>query len=87
MSKTFKVYGNFIGTVSIEVEVTEEDLEEMGYDDYEEAAREIASENFSGLKNFVGNGGVDKLIGVTGSDESIEFGEGIDWEDCYETTA
>ena len=47
----------------------------------EEDAIDRANNELSGLTAYCGNGGYDKLIGVEGSDESIEADGWIDWND------
>jgi hypothetical protein len=65
----FKVWGKVICFVSKEVDA-----------ENPEDAVEKAYEKFGGVGSYVGNGGWNKLIGVTGQDESIEAGDEIEWE-------
>lgn len=60
-----RVYGQTTVTVCIEIEVDDgcADEEEI----FDKAGRE-----FGGIHSFAGNGGFDKIIGVSGSRESIE---------------
>ena len=71
--KEYKVYGKVICHVSIKVKA-----------ESAEAAVEKAYDEFGGINNYVGNGGWDKLIGVTGTHETIEYGEEIEWEEPKE---
>ena len=61
--KKWNVYGNVsIGvTMNVEAETKEE-------------AMEKACEMFPGLTGFVGNGGIDKLVGVYDDDCSLDAG-------------
>jgi hypothetical protein len=66
---TYRVFGKTSVTVSIVVEANTP-----------EEAIECADEEFGGINGFCGNGGADKLIGVYGSNESIEEdGSEIEW--------
>ncbi len=47
----------------------------------EEDAIDRASNELQELTPYCGNGGYDKLIGVEGSNESIEAGGWIDWNE------
>ena len=58
--KKYTVLGNTSVTVSVEVEANSE-----------EEAIEAAYAKFGGIHAYCGNGGVDKLIGVQGSKETI----------------
>lgn len=57
-----RVYGTATVTISTVVEVDNADLDEI---------IEKAEEKFGGINNYVGNGGINKLIGITG-DDTIE---------------
>ena len=57
----YRVDGEVTISVSIEVEAASP-----------EDALEKADEQFGGVRNYVGNGGFDKLIGVQGTKESIQ---------------
>jgi len=71
--KKFHVYG--IVTISVGIELEAED---------KEAAIEAAYEKFGGIGSYVGNGGCDKLIGVTAANESIDADGEIEWSDADE---
>lgn len=43
-----------------------------------------AQDDLCGLSTYVGNGGMDKLIGVDGENESVEAGGEIEWDDADE---
>lgn len=64
--KKFRVTAAIPVFVSIEVEAENED-----------GAIEAAHEEGFSLTAFVGNGGTDKLVGVRGSNMSVEPGEEI----------
>lgn len=64
--KKFRVTAAIPVFVSIEVEA-----------ENEEDAIEAAHEEGFSLTSFVGNGGSDKLVGVRGSNRSVEPGEEI----------
>ena len=52
----------------------------------ESEAMEFAQKYFSGLQEYCGNGGTDKLIGVDESSESVELnGDYVEWREAYET--
>lgn len=57
----YRVYGSVSISVAVEVEADDKD-----------AAIEAAYENFGGLTNYAGNGGIDKLVGVYEENVSIE---------------
>ncbi|MFB0841822.1 hypothetical protein [Paenibacillus oleatilyticus] len=66
----YKVWGKFTAHVTKEVEA-----------DSAEEAVEKAAQEFGGINGFAGNGGYNKLIGVTGRDESVEANwPEIEWE-------
>ena len=69
----FLVWGTVPVSVCIEVEA-----------DNEDDAYDVAYDKFGGVTGFVGNGGMGKLIGVTGSKESINHGDEVDWDNCEE---
>ncbi len=72
----FKVEVPFAVFVSVEVEADDEDSA------MEEAAQEVS------IHGYCGNGGSDKLIGVSGSDESIyACDETLDGIDGFRITA
>ena len=58
--KKFKVYGTYTITIMKEVWANDED-----------EAIDKASDTWGGLKEYCGNGGIDKLIGVENHDESV----------------
>lgn len=66
----YRVYGHTSVTVVIEVNAESE------ADAYEEALNQLNC-----LKSYVGNGGTDKLIGVSGEDESVGADEEIEYDD------
>lgn len=47
-------------------------------------AVEKAYEEFGGVNGYAGNGGWNKLIGVSGTNETIEAGDEVDWEEPEE---
>ena len=67
-----RVYGIVSIGVSIVIDTNTDDRDVV-YDE--------ASDQFGGMHNFAGNGGCDKLVGVYGSDESIEAGDEVEWND------
>lgn len=68
--KKFKVYG--VVTVSVTKEV-------WAYD--EDDAYNKASMNLPTLTAYAGNGGWDKLVGVSESDEAVDVFEDIEYND------
>jgi hypothetical protein len=52
--------------------------------DSKESAIEQADRDFGGVGGFAGNGGSNKLIGVTGSKESIESGDFFEFDAAEE---
>lgn len=66
----YRVYGHTTVTVVIEVNAESE------VDAYEEALNQLNS-----LEAYVGNGGTDKLLGVSGDDESVSADEEIEYDD------
>ena len=71
--KKFKVYGTYTITIAKEVWANDED-----------EAVEKASEKFGGVKEYCGNGGYDKLIGVENSDESVAADGMEEWGNYIE---
>lgn len=67
------VYGHTTVTVVVEVEAGSK-----------EEAYEIALDQRSSLDSYCGNGGIDKLIGVCGDDESVSADEEITYDDIEE---
>lgn len=73
--KQYRVYGTTTVTVSTVVEVADdENLTE------EEICERAACE-FQGVASFCGNGGFDKLIGVCGSDDTIDTGGDVEFSE------
>lgn len=62
----------FKQTVYITVEI------EVNDNATKEEMEEIAYSQFNGLSEFCGNGGMDKLVGVSGSNESVEVCEDLE---------
>lgn len=71
--KKFRVHGTVVVCVSMEVEA-----EDAG------GALETADDTFGTVTGYAGNGGWDKLIGVSGSNESIECNDYPTWTDAEE---
>lgn len=71
--KKFKVRGQYTITVMKEVWANDED-----------EAINKADNKFGGVIEYVGNGGYDKLVGVSESDESVAADGMIEWEDAEE---
>ena len=69
--KKYKVYGTTVVTVTKEVWANNED-----------EAYEKAYDQLSGLTDYVGNGGYDKLVGVDGYDESVSADGDIEYNDA-----
>lgn len=70
--KKYRVFGHTTVAVSTVIKVPDD--EELT----EEEIYERASDTFGGISPFAGNGGFDKVIGVSGSDsisadEEVEF--------------
>lgn len=64
--KRYRVYG----TVTVTVETLVEMPDNKDYSEEEVFAK--AEEEFEGIDNYAGNGGIDKLIGVVNDDDSIQ---------------
>lgn len=73
--KKYRVYGHATVTVSTVIEVPDE--EELTA----EEIYERAEDTFSGIGAFAGNGGCDKIIGVSGWNESISADEDVEFDD------
>lgn len=69
--KKFRVYGTVNVIVSKDVWACSE-----------EQAMEKAHDKLSYLTAYCGNGGYDKLIGVSGSDESVDINDDIYYDDA-----
>lgn len=64
------VYGTTTVSVSVRVEADDED-----------EARDAAVDLFNGLTSYVGNGGTDKLVGVSDEEVSISPEDGFEIAD------
>lgn len=82
----FDVFGLVGCSIRITIDLSDEEIEGLDDDEIRDIAFEKADDEFGGISGYVGNGGTEKLIGVCGSNEGIEHGDGIDWTDCYEKT-
>lgn len=71
--KKFKIYGSYTITVAKEVWANDED-----------EAFSKAEEKFCGVIEYVGNGGYDKLLGVSEPDESVAADGIVEWIDAEE---
>lgn len=71
--KKFDVHGTIPVCVHITVEA------ENG-----EQALKIAAQRFNGLREYAGNSGTDKLIGVEGTDESVTIDGNVKFDDWTE---
>ena len=67
----YTVFGHTEVTVSIQVEA-----------DDEAEAMEKAMKKFKGIREYAGNGGVGKLIGVEGSTETISADAPVEFDSC-----
>lgn len=76
--KKLRVFGHATVTVSTIIEV------EDGEDLTEEEIYDRARENFGGIMAFAGNGGTDKLIGVSDYEETISADEEPEFDDYTE---
>lgn len=73
--KIYEVRGNLVIEVVKRVKAHDED-----------EAIDLAERLFSGLESYCGNGGIDKLIGVSEDSESVEdVGNCVVWTEAYET--
>ncbi len=92
VTKKFKVIGSVTISVEKTVEVSYDDKDEdfvdedgtVDEDALKSAAIDMAYSEFGGIHEFVGNGGVDKLIGVYGTDESIHADGEVDFDKAEE---
>ena len=50
----------------------------------EEEALKVAADELCGLNIYAGNGGIDKLIGVDGEDETVDACGEIEWKSAEE---
>lgn len=66
----YRVYGHTTVVVTIEVNAESES------EAYKEAWNQLDC-----LKTYAGNGGLDKLIGVSGENETVDVFEGIKYDD------
>lgn len=74
MKKT-RVFGHVEVTVSVVIEA-EDNISEAEI--YNRAVKE-----FGGIHSYVGNGGTDKLIGVSGPTETIAADEAPEFDDYF----
>jgi len=61
--------------VRCEVELTDNDTLGLTEDEIWELVIERANSEFGGLSRYCGNGGMDKLVGVSGVGESVDIDE------------
>lgn len=76
--KEIRVFGHATVTVSTVIKIR---------DNTELTEPEIfakAKKKFSGIQAFYGNGGDDKVIGVTGSEDTIAADEEVIFDDYFE---
>ena len=73
--KRLRVFGHATVTVSTVIEVKDDESRT------EEEIYDRARENFGGVMSFVGNGGIDKLIGVSEYEETIAADEEPEFDD------
>ena len=66
----YRVFGNTTVVVTVEVSARNE-----------EEAYEKAAEQLSSLRSYAGNGGYDKLVGVSGDKQSVNIDEDIEYDD------
>ena len=71
--KKVRVFGNTSVTVSTIITVQD--------DATDEEIMEAAEKHFQGISSFCGNGGMDKLIGVNGEDDTISADEPVSFDD------
>lgn len=64
----YKVSG--VAQVEVIIEVEADDSED---------AFDVADQKFGGIVSYAGNGGVNKLIGVAGTNESISCYNEVEW--------
>lgn len=69
------VLGHTTVTVSTVIEVPDGPLPS------EDEIFEMAKKTFGGIQACAGNGGLDKLIGVYGDNETIAADEGVEFDD------
>lgn len=65
----YRVTGEITAEIAIVIEAKDE-----------EDALDKAEKEFGGVQSFVGNGGMDKLIGVDGYEESIEITSDVEFD-------
>ena len=68
--KKYKVFGHTTVIVATEV-----------FAENEDDAKEVALNQRDSLTAFCGNGGLDKLVGVDGEEESVSADEEIEYDD------
>lgn len=69
--KEFTVYGTVQTNIEVVINLTEEEMEGLSNEEIQDVLIEKAYDDFGGISAYLGNGGDDKIIGVTGSNESI----------------
>ena len=75
--KEIQVFGHVTATVSTIIKVR---------DNTELTEKQIlarAKKKFSGIQAFYGNGGSDKLVGVTGAEDTIAIDEEVEFDDFF----
>lgn len=74
--KKYRVFGN----ISVTVETFVEMPEGKEYDEEEIFAK--AYEEFQGIDNYAGNGGIDKLVGVNNEDDALQADGEVEFTYC-----
>ena len=80
MKKRFRVSGHATVTVTTVVEIDVDDDEELAESDIYDAAWN----EFGGIQSYAGNGGIDKIIGVSGWDDTIDADDEVEFDDFWE---
>lgn len=78
MKKKYRVFGHTSVTVSTVIEI------DLGEETCDEDIYSTAIQSFDGIHAFCGNGGVDKIIGVCGSNETIAADDPVEFDDYSE---
>jgi len=92
ITREFTVHGTITVSVTKKVKVSYEETDEdfvdedgtVDEDAVKSAAIDMAHDEFGGVHEFVGNGGLDKLIGVYGGDESISADGEVEFNSAEE---
>lgn len=79
----YTVTGRVYTSVNMTFDISDlpEDVRDLSPSDLEDYLLDKAYDDFGGISNYLGNGGSEKLVGVTGSNESLYCDDEVEFFD------